>query len=218
MELQFHRHGEFALVPDFQKWEALLHAADKEVLNCGHTKIYFDCQVSLAYCRRKPLGCINQMLGIFPLLARDQAPLWGKKAQNKNRQNIFVGEQSELNGGLGRRKGRRSLETCLWCRRSMIPDSGVILLLVKCLHVDRFEVLLIVLRSSPIRENIFKTRILSRRNEFLCETFRFTLGSKTSKTYTSDRLQKENLCIQNIELFLHFFVINYCHLYKALDL
>ena len=34
-----------------------------------------------------------------------------------------------------------SLETCLWCHRSMIPDSGIMLWLVKCLHVDRFVVI-----------------------------------------------------------------------------
>ena len=32
----------------------------------------------------------------------------------------------------------------LWCLRSMIPDFGIMLWLVKCLHVDRFAVLLTV--------------------------------------------------------------------------
>ena len=44
-------------------------------------------------------------------------------------------------------KGRRSLETCLRCSRSRIPDSGIMLWLVKCLHVDRFAALLTVSRS-----------------------------------------------------------------------
>ena len=49
-----------------------------------------------------------------------------------------IGERSKPRGGLGRGKARRSLETCLWCSRPIIPDSGIILWLVKCLNVDRF--------------------------------------------------------------------------------
>ena len=45
------------------------------------------------------------------VLAWDQAPQWGKKANNKNRKNIE--EQSEPRGGLGGGKWQRSLETCL---------------------------------------------------------------------------------------------------------
>ena len=64
------------------------------------------------------------------------------------------GERSEPRGSLG-----RSLETCLWCRSSMTPDSGIMLWLVKCLHVDRFAVLLTVslfqYHAPTIREKIF---------------------------------------------------------------
>ena len=66
-----------------------------------------------------------------------------------NRKNI--GERSEPSGSLGRGKWRRSLETCLWCRRSMIPDSRIMLWLVKCLHIDRFAELLTASRSSMSR-------------------------------------------------------------------
>ena len=76
-------------------------------------------------------------------IAWEQAPQWWKKGN-------YIGEKREPSGGLGKGKGRRSLETCLWCRRSMIPDSGIMLWLVKCLHVDRFAVLLTVSRSFSV--------------------------------------------------------------------
>ena len=65
-----------------------------------------------------------------------------------NRKNS--GARSEPSGYLGRRKGWRSLETCLWCSHSMIPDFGIMLWLVQCLHVDRFVVLSTVSRSFNI--------------------------------------------------------------------
>ena len=46
----------------------------------------------------------------------------GKKT-GSNRKSI--GEWSEWRGILERGDGRRSLESCLCCRRSMIPDSGI---------------------------------------------------------------------------------------------
>ena len=46
----------------------------------------------------------------------------GKKT-GSNRKNI--GERSERRGILGRGDGRRSQESYLWCRLSMIPDSGI---------------------------------------------------------------------------------------------
>ena len=96
------------------------------------------------------------------VLAWDQAPQWGKKANNKNRKNIE--EQSEPHGGLGRGKWQQSLETCLWCCHSMIPDSGIMLWLVKCLHVDRFAVRLTVLRSFNVTLLLFRQKIFSNTN------------------------------------------------------
>ena len=101
-----------------------------------------------------------------------------------NRKNS--GARSEPSGYLGRRKGWRSLETCLWCSRSMIPDSGIMLWLVQCLHVDRFVVLLTVSRSFNITllqfgKRFFKTWISSKQYKFLCEAFYLSLGSKKSK-------------------------------------
>ena len=46
----------------------------------------------------------------------------GKKT-GSNRKNI--GERSERRGILGSGDGRRSQESYLWCRLSMIPDSGI---------------------------------------------------------------------------------------------
>ena len=51
---------------------------------------------------------------------------------------------------------------------------------------------------------------------FLCETIRLSLGSKTSKKYACDRLQKEKLSFKNVELFLYSPVINYGLIYKAI--
>ena len=106
------------------------------------------------------------------------------------------GERSEPSGCLGRGKGWWSLETCLWCRRSMIPDSVIMLGLVQCLHVDRFVVLLTVSCSFNITllqfgKRFFKTQISSKKYKFLCETFRLSLSSKKSTKYTRDLSQKE---------------------------
>ena len=56
----------------------------------------------------------------------------------------------------------------------------------KCLHVDRFAVLLTVSCSFNITliqfgERFFKTRISSTQYKFLCETFRLSHGSKKRK-------------------------------------
>ena len=62
----------------------------------------------------------------YERLAWDKASQWGKRQQRgSNRKNS--GEWRELSGCLGRGKGWRSLETCLWCSRSVIPDSGIML-------------------------------------------------------------------------------------------
>ena len=131
----------------------------------------------------------------YERLAWDKASRWGKRQQmGSNRKNSR--ERSELSGCLGRGKGWRSLETCIWCSRSMIPDSGIMLWLVQCLHVDRFVVLLTVsctFNITPLqfRKRFFKTRISSKQYKFLCEAFHLSLGSKKSKKYTCDLLQKE---------------------------
>ena len=131
----------------------------------------------------------------YERLAWDRAWQWGKRQQiGSNRKNSS--EQSEPSGCLGRGKGWWSLETCFWCHHSMIPDSGVMLWLVQYLHVDRFVVLLTVSRSFNIMllqfgKRFFKTQISSKQHKFLCETFHLSLGSKKSKKYTCDLLQKE---------------------------
>ena len=131
----------------------------------------------------------------YARLAWDRALQWGKRQQmSSNRKNS--GEQSEPSGYLGRRKGWRSLEACLWCSCFMIPDSGIMLWLVQCLHVDRFVVLLKVSRSFNITllqfgKRFFKTWISSKQYKFLCEAFYLSLSSKKSKKYTCDLLQKE---------------------------
>ena len=91
----------------------------------------------------------------------------------------------------------------LWCRHSMIPDSGIMLWLVKCLHVGRFVVLLTVLCSFNVKLLLF-----GKQYRFLCETFCSSLSSKKSKKYICDRLEEENLSIQNVELSWYSPVIN----------
>ena len=130
-----------------------------------------------------------------------------------NRKNI--GERSEPSGILGRGKGRRILETCHWFRRSMIPDSGIMLWLVKCLHVDRFAVLLTVSRSFNITllqigKRFFKNTDFEQQYKFLCETFLLSFGSKNSKKYACDQLQKEKESFKIWSYKLR-------HIYKATD-
>ena len=91
----------------------------------------------------------------------------------------------------------------LWCRRSMIPDSGIMLWLVKRLHVDGFAVLLTVSCSFntmliQFGGRFFKTWISSMQYKFLCEAFRLSLGAKKIKTYACDKRKRG---IQNMELF-----------------
>ena len=93
--------------------------------------------------------------------------------------------------------------------------------LVKCLHVDRFAVLSTVSRSFNItllqlEKRFFKTQISSKQYKFLCETFRLFLGSKRSKKYAYDLLQKEKEAFKISSLY--FPVTNYGHIYKAIDL
>ena len=113
--------------------------------------------------------------------------------EKTNRKNI--GKRSEPSVFLGRGKGRRSLETCLWRHCSMIPYSGIMLWLVKCLHHDSFAVLLTVSHSFNITLLQFRkkdlTWISSKQHKFLCETFGLSLGFKNGKKYSCDLLQKE---------------------------
>ena len=100
-----------------------------------------------------------------------------------NRKNS--GEWRELSGCLGRGKGWRSLDTCLWCSRSMIPDSGIMLWSVQCLHVDRFVVLMTVSRSFnimflPFGKRFFKTQILSNTN-FFARLFAYPTALRRAK-------------------------------------
>ena len=80
------------------------------------------------------------------VIARDHTPQWTKKAKNGVKSEN-IGKWTKPSGILGRWKGWWSLKTCLWCCHSMMPDSGITPWLVKCLHVDRFAVLLTVSHS-----------------------------------------------------------------------
>ena len=72
-------------------------------------------------------------------------------------------------------KGCRSLGTCLWCHHSMILDSGMMLWLVKCLHVDRCAVLLTVSHSFNItllvRKVFLKPRFWATNSNFFRKIF-----------------------------------------------
>ena len=67
-------------------------------------------------------------------------------------------------------------------------------------------------------KRFLKTRISGYQYKFPCETFRLFLGSKKSKKYACNRLQKEKLSIQNIELSGDPGLVNDGHIYKAIDL
>ena len=69
--------------------------------------------------------------------------------------------------------------------------------------------------AHTIRKRFFKTRISRTQHKFLCETFRLSFGSKTSKKYACDKRKRS---IQNMELFLHSPVTKYDHIYKTIDL
>ena len=76
-----------------------------------------------------------------------------------------------------------------------------------CLHVDRFAVLLTASLSFNITllqfgKRFFKARISSKQYKFLCEIFRLFLGSKKSKKYACDLLQKEKEAFKIHEVFL----------------
>ena len=171
-----------------------------------------------------PCSITKKQAQFYERLAWDKASQWGKRQQmGSNRKNSR--EWSELSGILGRGKGWRSLETCLWCSRSMIPDSGIMLWLVQCLHVDRFVVLMTVSRSFNImflqfRKRFFKTWILSKQHKKLISLQGFSLIPRLQekqKIYLWFAAKRKR-SIQNMELFLHNSMINYRHIYKATDL
>ena len=144
-------------------------------------------------------------LMIYPLISLGPgSAVEGKRQKTKKIRKISASEASPA-VVWGRKERRRGPETCLWCRRSMIPDSGTMLWLVKCLCV-------LSMSSSYDSGKDFQRRILSKQYKFLCETFRLSLGSKKSKKYACDRLQREKLSIPNIEFFLYFPVINCGHI------
>ena len=99
----------------------------------------------------------NKQAQFYERLAWDKALQWGKRKQmGSNRKNS--GERSEPSGYLGRGKGWWSLEKCLWCSRSMIPDSGIMLWLVSscwqiCVAVD--SITLFQYHTPTIQEKIF---------------------------------------------------------------
>ena len=66
-------------------------------------------------------------------------------------------------------------------------------------------------------EDFLKHKFWAGNTNFFARLFAYPC-SKKSKKYACDRLQKEKLIIQQIKLFLHFPVINYDHIYKAMDL
>ena len=74
-------------------------------------------------------------------------------------------------------KGCRSRGTCLWCHHSMILDSGMMLWLVKCLHVDRCAVLLTVSHSFNItllvRKVFLKPRFWATNSNFFGRIFTY---------------------------------------------
>ena len=62
----------------------------------------------------------------------------GEKGRNWVKQEKYWwAKQAKWWSGL-RGNGLQSQEACLWCRPSIISDSGIMLWLVKCLNVDRF--------------------------------------------------------------------------------
>ena len=66
-----------------------------------------------------------------------------QQKEKKNR------KRSEPSGGLGKCKGWWCLETYLWRRRSMIPDSAIMIWLVKCLNVDTLSLACVQTRQTP---------------------------------------------------------------------
>ena len=92
----------------------------------------------------------------------------------------------------------------------MIPDSGIILWLVKLMSscwllrsaIDSIAVF--QYHTPTIRENIFKTRISNKQYKFFCKlkTFGLSLDSKKSKKYVYELLQKKHKAFKIHQAFL----------------
>ena len=145
----------------------------------------------------------------------------GSAAKNRLKQPKKISKWSGPHIELGRGKGRRGLETCLWCcHHSMTPGSDIMLWLVKMSQcwqirgaVDRWNTMLFQYRNASM---CFQTRISSKQYKFLCKTFQISLGSKKSKKYVYGLLQKEKEAFK-ISSFLHSPVINYGRIYKTIE-
>ena len=62
----------------------------------------------------------------------------------------------------------------------------------------------------------FQTQISNKQYQFFCETFHISLGFIKSKKYVYGLLQKEKEAFK-ISSSLHSTVINYGHIYKAIE-
>ena len=159
------------------------------------------------------------------MIAWDQAPQWGEKGKKRGQIGEIWANEASRERGSGRGKGRLSVETCLWCRRSMIPDSGIMLWLVKCLYVDKFEVLLRVSRSFNITllyisEKIyFKTRISSKQYKVIfARLLAYPSASRKAKTMAVICYKKKKKHPKYWAFLIPFHVINYGQIYEAIDL
>ena len=110
----------------------------------------------------------------------------GGKGKNRGQIGKISASKVSLAEGWGGEE-QWSLETCLWCRRSMIPDSGIMLWLVKCLHVDRFVVLLTVSCSFNITllqlgKRFFKHEVRASNTNFFARLFAYPSAPRRAKT------------------------------------
>ena len=143
-------------------------------------------------------------LGFLWLLLKNPSHWCGSAVGEKGKKwgeigKILVIKTSHKGGrvGLGRGNGLQSREACLWCRPSIISDSGIMLWLVKCLNVDRFAIF-----QNHAPSIIGKRVFLKHRFKFLCKTFCLSLSSKKSKKYACGLLQNKNkLPIQILSSF-----------------
>ena len=117
------------------------------------------------------------------------------KGTGSNRKNI--GERSESSGGL--REGEsvaepedKSLIPPLYDAPVSYSDWSNILLLTDSRCCWQYRALsLFNITLLQFGKRIYKTRISSKQYKFVCEIFHLSLGSKKSKKYVCDLLQKE---------------------------
>ena len=67
-------------------------------------------------------------------------------------------------------------------------------------------------------KRFLKTRISSKQYKYLCETFRLSLNSKKSKNTPVICCKKKKEHPKYVDFFLYSPVVNYGHIYKAIDL